>query len=175
MFAHNIRGWWWWCSSRHWTFPPILHYMLLQCNRWLQSSSLTERHLMRKCVWSKEVQLNSSIWRNLHPMTFINACWTFTKTKQWMWAQKGSRWYISAVATDDSGSPLLVQIITSVACRLLFSASENAQLMVWWPCWKTMLYGWEFTLSNSGVLLFVSVIVSMEIHRRHYIQGNLRN
>ena len=30
----------------------------------------------------------------------------------------------------DSGSPLLVQIFTSVACRFLFVAGKNAQLMV---------------------------------------------
>jgi len=35
----------------------------------------------------------------LHPVTFIDACWTFTETKQWMLAQWGSGWHVSAVAT----------------------------------------------------------------------------
>ena len=30
---------------------------------------------------------------------------------------------------SDSGSPLLVQIFSSAACRLLFITGENAQLM----------------------------------------------
>jgi len=32
---------------------------------------------------------------------------------------------------------------------------------------------WEFALSNSVIVLFVSVEVSMEINRRHYFQDNL--
>ena len=32
-------------------------------------------------------------------MTFINACWMFTETKQWMLAQWGGGWRFSAVAT----------------------------------------------------------------------------
>jgi len=31
---------------------------------------------------------------------------------------------------SDSGLPLLVQIVMSAACRLLFTAGKNAQLMV---------------------------------------------
>ena len=31
---------------------------------------------------------------------------------------------------NDIGSPLVVQILTSTACRLLFIAGENAELMV---------------------------------------------
>jgi len=34
-------------------------------------------------------------------------------------------------------------------------------------------YSWEFVLSNSILVLFVSVLTSMEIHRRHYFQSNL--
>ena len=33
-------------------------------------------------------------------------------------------------SSSDDVSPLLVQIAMSVACRLLFTAGENAQLMV---------------------------------------------
>lgn len=32
--------------------------------------------------------------------------------------------------SGNSGSPLLVQIVVSMACRLLFIAGKNAQLMV---------------------------------------------
>ena len=39
------------------------------------------------------------MWKKLHPVTFIDACWMFTETKQWMLAQWGSGWRVSAVAT----------------------------------------------------------------------------
>ena len=42
MFAHDIRGGYWWNSSRAWTFPEILHYILLPCNTWKQRDTLTE-------------------------------------------------------------------------------------------------------------------------------------
>ena len=37
--------------------------------------------------------------KKLHAMTFVNACWTFTETKQRMLAQWGGGWRVSAVAT----------------------------------------------------------------------------
>ena len=44
---------------------------------------------------------------------------------------------VSAVTTV--GPPLLVQVFTSTACRLLFIAGENAQLMVVTVLKKTVL------------------------------------
>ena len=52
------------------------------------------------------------------------------------------------------------------AWRLCFIACRNAQLMV--LCWKIVFCSWEFTLSNSVIVPFASVIVSMEIKRRHF-------
>ena len=42
------------------------------------------------------------------------------------------RQWVVCFSSDNinSGSPPLVQIVTSVACRLLFIAGKNAQLMV---------------------------------------------
>ena len=37
---------------------------------------------------------------------------------------------------------------------------------------EKVFYSWEFALSNSAMVLFVSV-VSMEVNRRHYFQCNL--
>jgi len=39
--------------------------------------------------------------------------------------------------------------------------------------WKIVFYSWEFSLSNSDIVLLASVVVSMEINRRHYFQSNL--
>jgi len=53
--ARGIRGGWWWYSSRGRTFPPVSHYVLLL-------GSLAAWHLTWKCIWSKGVELNSSMW-----------------------------------------------------------------------------------------------------------------
>ena len=58
-----------------------------------------------------------------------------------------------------------MQIVTSTACRLFFIAGENAQLVV-----VTVLkqcFADENFLYQSVVVLFVAVIVSTEIKRRH--------
>ena len=39
------------------------------------------------------------------------------------------RWVVH-FSSDNSGSPLLVQVLTSTACRLLFIAGENAELVL---------------------------------------------
>ena len=99
MLAQDIRGRYWRYGSRGWTFPPIFHYIFLLCDKWQQRGSLTKWHLIWECRWSKGVSLNSSMWKKWHPLTFIDACWTFVETKQWMWAQWGGGWCVSTVAT----------------------------------------------------------------------------
>ena len=98
IWVHNIRGRWWYVS-RGWTFPPTFHYMVLPCDRWQQKDSLTEQHLMWKHIQSKDVSLNSSMWKKLQPLIFIDVCWMLTEIKQWMWAQWGGGWCVSAVVT----------------------------------------------------------------------------
>ena len=41
-----------------------------------------------------------------------------------------ARQRVPCLSSGDSGSPLLVQTVMGVACRLLFVADENAQPMV---------------------------------------------
>ena len=99
ILAHDVRGGCWWYGSRGWTFPPIFHYMLLLCDRWQLRGSLTEQCLTWKHVWSRDVEWNSSMMEKPHPLTFINACWMFLETKQWMWAQWGDGWCVLGVVT----------------------------------------------------------------------------
>ena len=99
MSTHNTRGGCWWYSSRGWTFSPISCNMLLLCDRWQQRCSLTEWHLTWRCIWSRCVELNSSVQKKWHPLTFISTYWLFMETKEWMRAQWGCGWCISAVAT----------------------------------------------------------------------------
>ena len=67
---------------------------------------------------------------------------------------------------------MLVQIFMSMACKLLFTTGENAYLMVM-AMLKNSLLSQEFALSNTVIVLFVSVAVSMEIDRRHYFWSDL--
>ena len=39
-------------------------------------------------------------------------------------------------------------------------------------CWKIAFCRWEFALSNSAIVFFVSVVIPMEINRRHYFWRN---
>ena len=85
--------------------------------------------LMWKCVWSEGEELNSSVQKIRHPLTFIDNCWMFMETNKWMLVQWGcgaafQQWW------HWQWSPPLVQMFLSAAWRLLFIAGENAQQMV---------------------------------------------
>jgi len=103
MLAHNIKGKWWWYGNRAWTFMPIFHYVSLPWDRWQQRGSMTKWHLTLKCSWSKSVELNSSMQKKWHPVSFTDAYWMLVETNQWMSAQWGNRWCISAVLTVTVG------------------------------------------------------------------------
>ena len=94
---------------------------------------LTKWCLIWKCVWSKRVELNSSMLKKWLQLIFINACWIFMENKECMWAQRCSGWCVSAEMTvmwktshvlDDYEQ--LLQVFMSVTWRLLFIAGENA-------------------------------------------------
>ena len=78
MLARDVRGRWWWYGSRGWTFLPIFRYILVLWDRWQKRDSLTTWHLTWKCVWSKGAE------KKWHLLTFIDACWMFMETKQWI-------------------------------------------------------------------------------------------
>jgi len=68
-------------------------------------------------------------------------------------------------------------IFTDVDC---YEHSMQALVYWWWQhtahggdCWRTVFCCWEFALSISVIVLFVSVVVSMEINGRHYFQNDL--
>ena len=98
LLAH-VSGGCWWYGSRGWTLPSIFCYILFLCDTWQQKGNLTKWCQTWKDVLSKGVSLNSSMWKKWHPLTFINACWAFIEIKQWVWAQWGSGWCISAMVT----------------------------------------------------------------------------
>ena len=62
-------------------------------------------------------------------------------------------------------------------CKLLWAwhagfCSLLAKMHRWW--WRQrMFYSWEFAQSNSVIVDFISVVVSMEINGRHYFWSDL--
>ena len=142
------------------------------CHVIVVRSSPTKQCVTWKSVWNKDVESDSSIQKKWHPVTVINTCWMFMETKQWMWAQWGCGWCISAVATD-TGSPPLAQIITSMACRLLFIFGKKCIANGGDYAEKNVFCSWEFALSNSVIVLFVPVVVSIGMNRRHYFWRSL--
>ena len=120
VLPHNIRDRCWWHGSSGWTFPPIFHSILFPCDRWQQRGSLTQWHLAWKYIWSKGVSLNSSMRKKWQSVILIDTGWMCLETKHWMWAQWGSGWCISTVATPT------VQIFQSTLCRLLFISGKSA-------------------------------------------------
>ena len=101
-FRSTIRKFFWCWVMSHWkrcfrsgTSEP--HYVLLPCDRWQQSGSLTERRLTWKWVWSKGVELNCSMQKKLCLPTLTDACWMFMEATQWMRAQWSRAWCVSTV------------------------------------------------------------------------------
>jgi hypothetical protein len=77
ILVHDVRGGCWWYGSRGWTF--LLICVSVVAGQQQQRGSLANWCLTWKWIRSRGVSLNS--------LTFNNAWWTFTETKQWMWAQ----------------------------------------------------------------------------------------
>ena len=130
ILAHNVRGGCQWYGSRGWTFPPIFHYILLLCDRWQQRGSLTKWCQPWKCIWSNSVSMNSSMQKKMAP---TDIPWCLLNVYGYQTVDVGTvRWWVVHFSSGDSDlrSSPLVQVLTCMACRLLFIAGENAQLMV---------------------------------------------
>ena len=109
--------------------------------------------------------------KKLYPMTFIDACWTFTETKQWMLAQWGGGWCVSAVATVKWKTSHLPDGHAQLSHREMKNVSISS------PAWIDGL-----RLGNCvGSWISASIrwkrwwqpwniVVSMEINKRHYFR-----
>lgn len=83
-----------------------------------------------------------------------------------LWRPNSGGWVVH-FSSDDSRSPLLEQVFTSAACRLLFIAGENGGDHV------EKHFVAENLLQEIVTVLSVLVAVSLETNRRHYFQSNL--
>ena len=91
--------------------------------------------------------------------------------------QQWHGWHVSAVVTATRKASRILDRCTGVTPwneECLYQLTHANQITV-----VTTLQNnyctWEFALSNSITVLFVSVVGSMEINRRHYFQSKLCN
>jgi len=126
ILAHNIRGRCCRDGSRGWTFPPILHYILLPCDRCQQRGTLTKWHLTWKRIWRGVTEfLHVEKW---HPLTFIDAyeCWWRCSSECWhsegcmLHFSSGDRQWGTSAGAD----------LYECSTQLLFTAHKNVLLMV---------------------------------------------
>ena len=91
-----------------------------------RGGSLTEWHLIQKYMWSKGLDLNSSVQKKMAP-TDTHQCFLNVYADQAVAVSTVKQWVLHfSSGGSDSGSLQLVRIVTSAACRLLFIADENA-------------------------------------------------
>ena len=65
-----------------------------------------------------------------HPLGFVDTYWMFMETKQRMWAQWGSGWCISAMATATVGRFHWCRLLQEQHEGVLFITGKNAWLIV---------------------------------------------
>ena len=108
MLTHGITGR---CWQQRLNLPTIFHHILLLCDRCQQRGTLTNWHLKKK---------KKKAPTDIHWCIYGYRKVDVTTLRLW----------VVNVSCGDSGSPPLVQIFMSAACRLLFMAGKNAQLMM---------------------------------------------
>ena len=87
--------------------------------------------------------------------------------------QMRSWWCISAVATVTVGHLYWCRFLQAWHAGS-YSVLTKMHSSRCWLYWKIMLCYWQFALSNRVIVFFVSVVVSMVIHKRHYLQSDIR-
>lgn len=92
-----------------------------------------------------------------------------------MWAQWGSRWWVSAETTATQKTNHVPESHAD-----FYKHSVPTLVHFWWKCianaddyTEKVFCSYEFALSNSIILLFPSVVISIEINTKHYFQSNL--
>ena len=175
MFAENIRGGCRWYGSRSETLPQVLHHILLPCgNRWQQRDNLTEWHVTWNCVWSKSVSLDSSMPKKVAPTDIhwclLNVCAHQTVDVSIV------RWWVLHFSSGDSGvkdKPHSRWPHTAVTLQNEASQSAHpCKLANGGGCAEKQCLVTDNLLYQIVIVLFVAVVVSMEIHRRHFFQSD---
>lgn len=85
ILVKDVSGGYCWQCSSDWKFSPIIHISSL-----LKSSRATVWHngVIPESAYEEEMHNWIAAERkHCNPSTFVEAWWTFTELKHWMWAQ----------------------------------------------------------------------------------------
>lgn len=146
--------------------PSQQHEILLPCQRWQQRGSLTKQCLKWKLILSKGVELNTSMRKMLHPLTFIDIFSVCMETRLDVSTVRGEWW----------GSAVTRAIVVCLHwCRYLQawhagSCSSLPEMLMVLTTLKKRVCNSGFCLSNSVTVIFVFIIVSMEINQFYFKQ-----
>jgi len=134
----DVRGrWWWYGRGMVVVVEPSHQHSVTFCCHVTEGSrgAVWQNGVCHRSVWTRGVSLNSSMWKKWYPLTFINACWTLTETKQclcehsevvvggafqqwWQWHERQAMFWSA------------MSISTGAAHRFFFITGENTSLMV---------------------------------------------
>ena len=106
-----------------------LNFVAMQQQMTAEGHSLTKWCLTWKCRWCKDVQLNSSMQKQIAP-TDIHQSLLSVYGDQKVHVSSVRWWLVCFSNGDNNSGPLLVQIFTSMAWRLLFISDRNALLVM---------------------------------------------
>ena len=164
ILARSVRGGCWMYGSRDGIFPSIFCYILYLCNRWQQRGgqkkmvSDMKAHMKQRCV--TEFLCAEKNWTiNIH-WWLLNVYGDQTVDVSMV------KWLVACLSIGNNGSIPLVQIFMEQhagSCTSLLKIHSPC----WWLCGKTVFCSCKFALSNSVIVLFVSVFAFMEINWRH--------
>ena len=137
---------------------------------WQNGVCYGRAHEAKVCYWIPPCGKNGTHW---HSLMLVEHWWRTNSGCEHGEVEVGGafqhwwQWYGRQAALQ-----MAMQIFTSTACWLLFIAGEIASLMVV-TILRNSVELREFALSNSVIVLFVSVVVSREINRKCFFQSTL--
>ena len=83
------------------------------------------------------------VGKKLYPLIFIDACWTFMETKQWMWTLWSGGWVMHFSSGERS---MKDKPHSRWPCRFLQAQHAGSSSLLakmhsswWWLCWKIVL------------------------------------
>ena len=159
MLAHDVTSECWWYGRGGWTFMLILLHAAAMWHMAAEGQSdkmvswtVLPHPLYSPNLVSSDFHLFGSMKDGLSQQHFPSNTTIIAVVKQWV---------------TFAGSDFYKHSMQSLVHR-------------WWKCRANggdynvkMFYSCEFALSNNVIVLFVSVVVSIEINRRHYFQSYL--
>ena len=137
----------------------------------------------RGAIWENGAwhgsMFEAEVWNWIPPCRKNVTHWHSSLLTEQLWRSvsgcEHSKNWVVYFSTSNSGSPQLGQGLTASrkagSCSLLAKKCRTNKHC--WLCWKIVFFSWEFSLSNSVIVLFVAIVGSMEINKRHYFWSKL--